>query len=61
MQKLEFKEIKLEIDGVAHHYSKGCSGGASDCCTRVCTRNNESDSLDEWERYLEVDSGVVQY
>lgn len=43
-------------------YSGGCSGGRSDCCTKVCTRiNNEASSTDAWEMYLEVNTGVLQY
>lgn len=47
-------------------YSDGCSGGRSDCCTRVCTRNgivnaNQDSSLQSWEDYLEINAGVLQY
>lgn len=56
---LAFEEIDTTSEFA---YSFGCSGGRSDCCTRVCTRDmfNEED-LKEWDRYFEVDSGVVQY
>lgn len=43
------------------NYTDGCSGERSDCCTRICTRDSESNSLDEWDKYLEVDSGIIQY
>lgn len=56
---LTFEEIDL-VDSLS--YSIGCSGGRSDCCTRVCTRDvPREEELKEWDRYFEVDSGVVQY
>ncbi len=47
-------------------YGGGCSGERSDCCTRVCTRagndeQNSASNLDAWEKYLEVNAGVLQY
>lgn len=46
-------------------YSAGCSGDRSDCCTRVCTRVYAKDggvaSSEQWENFLEVNAGVVQY
>ncbi|MCV3457100.1 hypothetical protein [Campylobacter sp. CNRCH_2016_0050h] len=58
---LDFEEIKYLNSNV--DYTETCSGDRSDCCTRVCTRHNDSDesSLDAWSEYLEVVSGVVQY
>lgn len=59
---LQFAEITEKTQGA--HYSDGCSGGRSDCCTRVCTRNeanSDENSLAEWDRYLEVNAGVIQY
>ena len=60
---LMFKEVELENSA---GYSEGCSGGRSDCCTRVCTRNeyalaDEDSSVEAWEKYFEVEAGVVQY
>lgn len=43
------------------NYSAGCSGSRSDCCTRVCTKNGEVASADEWGKYLELNAGVIQY
>ena len=66
MKTFEFKEIKeKKLDTVGHAASVACSGGRSDCCTRVCTRNENSSSeennLQAWDHYLEVESGVLQY
>jgi len=59
---LKFEEIHEELN--SSQYSNGCSGGRSDCCTRVCTKANgasDSDSLEAWDKYLEVNAGVLQY
>jgi len=67
MIKFEFKEIsdnKLDDDPTIAQYSDSCSGERSDCCTRVCTRNEKSsneNSLEIWDKYLEVEAGVLQY
>lgn len=64
LSKKEFDfEIITENDEKSWGYSAECSGSRSDCCTRVCTRDGvDSRSLNqEWERYLEVNAGVVQY
>lgn len=42
-------------------YSSGCSGSRSDCCTRVCTRYGAPANPDEWNKFLELNAGVVQY
>lgn len=46
-------------------YTDGCSGSRSDCCTRVCTRveplQSRPGDIQAWDRYLEVNAGVVQY
>ncbi|RTR26712.1 hypothetical protein EKG37_20610 [Robertmurraya yapensis] len=54
-----FEEIEESL--VLTKYSDGCSGNRSDCCTRVCTRNNQVATEEEWGAFLEVNSGVVQY
>lgn len=59
----KFKEV-TEGGGNEAHYSDGCSGARSDCCTRVCTRNNVNSnegSLKKWDEYLELNAGVLQY
>lgn len=59
---LGFKEIDESVNQA--NYSDGCSGARSDCCTRVCTRNNvnsDENSLKRWDEYLEVNAGVLQY
>lgn len=56
---LLFEEILDEE--VFAEYSGGCSGERSDCCTRVCTRNNEMATEEDWGKFLEVEGGVIQY
>jgi len=60
---LKFEVVTKSADAEAK-YSDGCSGSRSDCCTRVCTRvdvEENQGSLAAWDRYLEVNAGVVQY
>ena len=57
----DFVFEEIEESTMLAEYSDGCSGGRSDCCTRVCTRNNEVATEEEWGVFLEVNSGVVQY
>lgn len=33
----------------------------SECCTRVCTRSNATATTKQWNKFLEVNAGVVQY
>lgn len=55
-------EVLSEEDLVKrNNYSAGCSGSRSDCCTRVCTRDGEIASAEEWGKYLELNAGVIQY
>lgn len=56
---LLFEEI-LDEEFFAE-YSAGCSGDRSDCCTRVCTRNNSMATEEDWGKFLEVEGGVIQY
>ena len=42
-------------------FTAECSGSRSDCCTRVCTRDDYQMSEAEWGQFLKVDSGVIQY
>ncbi len=42
----------------------GCSGSRSECCTRTCTRASDEEqtsSLEAWDKYLEINAGVLQY
>lgn len=58
---LSFEVVNQQSVTMAQ-YTGGCSGGVSDCCTRVCTRvGNEASSTDAWDMYLEVNAGVLQY
>ena len=70
-QGLSMKTVDLSFEVISNtnasaKYTGGCSGDRSDCCTRVCTRaaNDEQASesgIDAWEKYLEVNAGVLQY
>ena len=42
-------------------FSEGCSGDRSDCCTRVCTRNDYVATEEAWGKFLNVEGGVIQY
>lgn len=42
--------------------SKTCSGSRSDCCTRVCSRDEAFvHSTEEWDRFLSIEGGQVQF
>lgn len=64
-ETISLKFEKIETSNIQDaHYSDGCSGDRSDCCTRVCTRDNldsSEGSLNNWDEYLEVNAGVLQY
>lgn len=57
-----FAEIE-ETDMADKAYSGGCSGERSNCCTRVCseTQKCRSNSSSEWEDFLSVNGGQIQY
>ncbi|ENX08088.1 hypothetical protein F897_02495 [Acinetobacter variabilis] len=59
---LSFEVVRPDIHA-SREYTKTCSGGVSDCCTRTCTRitDDSNSSLDAWEQYLEVNEGILQY
>ncbi len=62
MEKFGFAIVSDEdgMDSVA--YTASCSGGRSDCCTRVCSADaNFVENSEAWERYLSVKGGQVQY
>ena len=59
MVKLRFEEID-EKEFFAD-YTADCSGGRSDCCTRVCTRDRYVSTEEEWGKFLNVEGGVIQY
>ena len=62
---MEKKKVLLfeEIDEceMFADYTEGCSGGRSDCCTRVCTRDDYVATEKEWGKFLEVEGGIIQY
>lgn len=53
-----FEELE---ESMMAEYTKECSGSRSDCCTRVCTRNNMQATEAEWGKFLEVNAGIIQY
>ena len=59
MKKIEFEEITEEQ--LFLEYTAECSGDRSDFCTRVCTRDNIVATAEDWGKFLEVESGVIQY
>lgn len=59
LKDLVFEEVAEEK--FFADYTRGCSGGRSDCCTRVCTRDNYVASEEEWGKFLAVEGGVIQY
>lgn len=58
-QVIMFEEINEEE--LFADYSRGCSGQRSDCCTKVCTRNGNIATADEWGKFLDIEGGVIQY
>lgn len=52
----EINECEMFAD-----YTNGCSGDRSDCCTRVCTRDDYVSNEEEWGKFLEVEGGIIQY
>ena len=59
MKKIEFEEITEEQ--LFLEYTAECSGDRSDCFTIVCTRDNIVATAEDWGKFLEVESGVIQY
>ena len=58
-----FEEIEVS-EGMtkAATFTKECSGGRSDCCTRVC--DNDATfiaSEEDWAKFLDVQGGQIQY
>lgn len=57
-----FVELSDNIKGSPQDASAGCSGGRSDCCTRVCsTDQNYASTAEAWEQFLDIQGGEVQY
>lgn len=57
-----FVELGDDSKGSPHAASTGCSGGRSDCCTRVCSADqNYVSSAEAWEQFLDIQGGEVQY
>ena len=59
MKELVFEEVNE--NELFADYTADCSGGRSDCCTRVCTRNHYVSTEEEWGKFLNVEGGVIQY
>ncbi len=63
LQEHGFEEVRID-KGMSNGlmYTDDCSGGRSDCCTRVCSRDqNFVASEAAWEQFLKVEGGHVQY
>ena len=64
MEKKKTMNFSFEVladEELSCAYTGGCSGGRSDCCTRVCTRYAQPANVEQWGRFLEVNAGDVQY
>lgn len=58
---LVFEEIEEET---TFANSAGCkTNGASGCCTTYCTDHGPTCKVhaDSWEKFLEVNGGIIQY
>ncbi len=60
-KKMDFKFQVLSDKEMSSVYTAGCSGGRSDCCTRVCTRYAQPANATQWGKFLEINAGVIQY
>jgi hypothetical protein len=62
-EKLGFCEVSVE-DGMtnATKYTAECSGTRSACCTRTCSADPTFvGTTDDWEAFLSVRGGEIQY
>ncbi|TXH41751.1 MAG: hypothetical protein E6Q92_06640 [Burkholderiaceae bacterium] len=62
-EQLGFVEVSVE-DGMttATKYTAGCSGSRSACCTRTCSADPTFvGTADDWEAFLSVRGGEIQY
>ena len=59
MKELIFEEVSE--NELFADYTADCSGGRSDCCTRVCTRDDYVATEEAWGKFLNVEGGVIQY
>jgi hypothetical protein len=56
-----FVEISIESGMTsATQYTAGCSGSRSACCTRTC-RADAVGTAEDWEAFLSVRGGEIQY
>lgn len=60
LKKYGFVEISID-EGMtkAQAYTRECSGGRSDCCTRTCSP--KCGTAGDWEQFLKIEGGQVQY
>ncbi|MCY4005767.1 MAG: hypothetical protein OXE84_02925 [Rhodobacteraceae bacterium] len=58
-----FEEIKISEGMIgAATYTKDCSGGRSECCTRTCSADATFVASDaDWAKFLDVRGGQIQY
>jgi len=62
-EKLGFCEVSVE-EGMtnAAQFTSGCSGSRSACCTRTCSADPSFvGSAEDWEAFLSVRGGEIQY
>lgn len=59
MKNLVFEEVSE--NELFADYTADCSGNRSDCCTRVCTRDDYVATEEAWCKFLDVEGGVIQY
>ncbi len=62
-EKLGFCEVSVE-EGMtnAAQFTAGCSGSRSACCTRTCSADPTFvGSSEDWEAFLSVRGGEIQY
>jgi len=62
-EKLGFCEVSVE-EGMtnATQFTAGCSGSRSACCTRTCSADPTFvGSSEDWEAFLSVRGGEIQY
>lgn len=62
-EKLGFCEVSVE-GGMTNavQYTAGCSGSRSACCTRTCNPDPKVvASAEDWEAFLSVRGGEIQY
>lgn len=58
---IELKFDEISTNELFADYTDNCTGNRSECCTRVCTRDDYVSTEQQWGEFLEVEGGVIQY